>query len=347
MQRRMPRGPRLDAAGALHHVMARGIERREIFIDDRDREDFLARLAGLVAATGTRIFAWCLIPNHFHLLVRSGAAGLSAFMRRLQTGYAVTFNRRHRRVGHLFQNRYKSILVEEEPYLLELVRYLHLNPLRAGLVQGMRGLDSFPWSGHAALLGLREAAWQDTAFVLGQFGRDEVRARRAYRQFVTEGVRQGRREELSGGGLVRSAGGWEAIEKLRRGRERWAHDDRVLGSSEFVVEVMEQAGLQSEEGRVRIGEAERAGFLERLGREIAEKFQVAPEELTSGSRRRRVVVARAALGWIATRMCGIPTGEVARATRVTTVSVLRLEERGRAAIAGQGVEVDRLIRKCK
>lgn len=328
-------------------MMVRGIERCELFRDDQDREDLLERLEVLVESTETRIFAWCLIPNHFHLLVQSGAEGLSTFMRRLLTGYAVRFNRRHRRVGHLFQNRYKSILVEEEPYLLELVRYLHLNPLRAGLVQGMRGLEVFRWSGHAALLGEREATFQDTAFVLGQFGSEVGRARQAYRRFVAEGVGQGRREELSGGGLVRSAGGWEAIGELRRRKERWAHDDRVLGTSEFVLEVTGLVEARDEGRRIRVEAKERTAFLERLEREIAEMFQVALEELAGGSRRRNVVPARAALAWIATRVCGVPTAEVAAATGVTPVSLLRVERRGRAVIAENGLDVERLVRKCK
>ena len=118
----MPRQPRLDAPGVLHHVMVRGIERRAIFRDDTDRADFLGRLAALVSATGLSVYAWALLPNHAHLLVRTGSRPLPRVMRSLLTGYAGTFNRRHTRQGHLFQNRYKSIVVEEEPYLLELQR---------------------------------------------------------------------------------------------------------------------------------------------------------------------------------------------------------------------------------
>ncbi len=118
----MPRGPRLDAPGTLHHIMVRGIERRPLFRDDRDRRDLLDRLATVGQVTGLQILAWALLPNHVHLLGRTGARPLATAMRRLLTGYAGAFNRRHRRHGHLFQNRYKSILVEEEPYLLELQR---------------------------------------------------------------------------------------------------------------------------------------------------------------------------------------------------------------------------------
>ena len=147
----MPRGPRLDAPGVLHHVMVRGIERRSIFRDTKDRADFLARLAALADAGALVVYAWALLPNHAHLLVRTGQRPLARSMRSLLTGYAGTFNRRHHRVGHLFQNRYKSVVVEEEAYLVELVRYLHLNPLRAGILRDLRALDRYPWTGHAAL----------------------------------------------------------------------------------------------------------------------------------------------------------------------------------------------------
>jgi REP element-mobilizing transposase RayT len=132
--------------------MARGIERRDIFRDDKDRKSFLDRLAIILEETQTQCYAWALIPNHFHLLLRIGPIPLSKVMRRLMTGYAVTFNKRHKRSGHLFQNRYKSVICEEDPYLLELIRYIHLNPLRARLVQDLKELDNYPWTGHSAIL---------------------------------------------------------------------------------------------------------------------------------------------------------------------------------------------------
>src|SRR5574341_629460 len=151
----MPRQARLDAPGALHHVMARGIARVRIFRTETDREDFLARLAALCQAGAVRVYAWALLPTHFHLLVRSGRQPLAHSMRRLLTGYVVNYNRRHKRYGHLFQNRYKSIICEEDAYLLELTRYIHLNPLRAGLVATLGALRAYPWTGHATLMGRR------------------------------------------------------------------------------------------------------------------------------------------------------------------------------------------------
>ena len=148
----MPRKSRIDAPGALHHIIARGIDRKEIFKDDKDRNNFLERLGDILAETQTSCFAWALIPNHFHLLLKTGASPISMVMRRLLTGYAVSFNSRHGRYGHLFQNRYKSIVCQEDPYLLELVRYIHLNPLRAGLVNDLRSLDTYRYSGHAVIL---------------------------------------------------------------------------------------------------------------------------------------------------------------------------------------------------
>jgi putative transposase len=147
----MPRQPRLDAPGTLHHVMGRGIETSKIFRTRKDREDFIDRLAELCRSGGWAAYAWALMPNHFHLLVRTGKEPLARSMRRLMTGYAINFNLRHKRRGHLFQNRYKSIVCQEDLYLLELTRYIHLNPLRAGLVPDLEGLGRYPWSGHSAL----------------------------------------------------------------------------------------------------------------------------------------------------------------------------------------------------
>jgi REP element-mobilizing transposase RayT len=158
--------------------MVRGIERRAIFRDERDRAEFVDRVAALAEAKGWSVVAWALLPNHAHLLVRSGRRSLAAAMRSLLTGYAGAFNRRHQRHGHLFQNRYKSIVVEEAPYLLELTRYIHLNPLRAGLVRDLPALDRYRWTGHSALLGRVQRPGPAGAELLGHCGRQAGPARR-------------------------------------------------------------------------------------------------------------------------------------------------------------------------
>ena len=250
----MPRQARLDAPGVLQHVMARGIERRKIFWDDKDRSSFLERLAVILEETQTQCYAWALIPNHFHLLLRTGPTPLSKVMRRLMTGYAVTFNHRHRRAGHLFQNRYKSVVCEEDPYLLELIRYIHLNPLRAKIVVDLKALDKYVWTGHSILIGkqknplisdtvpinnneklLAEVTIED---VLKHFGKRLKDARQNYHRFVEKGIKQGRREDLQGGGLIRSSGGDKAGLLGLKKEDREKSDQRILGSGGFVERVL-------------------------------------------------------------------------------------------------------------
>jgi REP element-mobilizing transposase RayT len=205
----MPRKARIDAAGAIQHIIIRGIERKKIFRSDADRHSFLERFGTVISETQTACFAWALIPNHVHLLVRTGLAPIATVMRRLLTGYAVSFNRKYRRHGQLFQNRYKSILCQEDMYLKELVRYIHLNPLRAKLVSDMKALDKYPWCGHSATMGKIRRNWQSSEYVLKIFGTKVSDARRNYRAFVQKGIAAGRRPELAGGGLIRSLGGWQ------------------------------------------------------------------------------------------------------------------------------------------
>ncbi len=240
----MPRHSRLDAPGVLQHVIVRGIEKRKIFLDETDRHLFVKRLTELLAATETECLAWALIPNHFHLLLRTGSSGLANFMRRLLTGYAITFNKRHNRVGHLFQNRYKSIVCEEEPYLLELVRYIHLNPLRSRIVKSLAELDCYPWSGHAVIMGNLQMEGQSVAEVIGYFGKKKNLAKKKYCQFVEDGAAQGRRNDLIGGGLRRSQGA------LEEGQRPESYDDRVLGSGEFVDYLRNDKKLQDRLGKI-------------------------------------------------------------------------------------------------
>ena len=334
----MPRGPRLDAPGVLHHVMVRGIERQPIFLDDRDRHDFVARLAALAEGQAWAVYAWALLPNHLHLLVRTGARPLARTMRSLLTGYAGTFNRRRRRHGHLFQNRYKSIVVEEEPYLLELTRYIHLNPLRAGLVRDLAGLDRYPWAGHSALMGRAARPWQAVAEVLGRFAPRGREARQRYRAFVADGISRGRRPNLQGGGLRRSAGGWEGLVALRRGRERWAFDERVLGSGVFVDRLLREVGPPP----AAKGQADRA--LPRLLARIAQAFGVSATELARGSRRRAVAQARAAVSAAAVTGLGLPAVRVAAAVGVSNVAVLKGVARGEEGLRQRGLDPHRLAK---
>ncbi|MFH1380151.1 MAG: transposase [bacterium] len=139
----MPRQPRIDLPGYLYHLITRGIERKPIFKDQHDYESFTSKLGNVLAESNGKCFAWVCMPNQVHMLIRSGNAGLADMMRSLLTGYALYFNNRHRRSGHLFQNRYKSTLCDGDAYLKALVRYIHLNPIKANLVKNIDTLDNF------------------------------------------------------------------------------------------------------------------------------------------------------------------------------------------------------------
>lgn len=275
----MPRQPRLDIPHVLHHVIVRGIERRDIFADDTDRERFVARLSSLLTKGATKCYAWSLMSNHFHLLLMTTTASLADTMRSLLTGYAVYFNRKYQRSGHLFQNRYKSILCEEEPYLLELIRYIHLNPLRAGLVPDLDSLERYPWSGHAVLLGNLTIEGQEKDAVLSRFGKGRARALRGYRQFIADGVAAGHRNDLIGGGLKRSLHGQEASQ------ERIAYDERILGSGDFV------------ENLTGVGSSQKSKVspisLEDLLQKVCQATEVKREILLRPGRVRAVARARA------------------------------------------------------
>jgi putative transposase len=316
----MPRQARLDAAGTLHHVIGRGIERGKIFRNESDRKDFLDRLAELTREKAWNIYAWALLSNHFHLLVRTGNQPLSKSMRRLLTGYVVNFNRKHRRYGHLFQNRYKSILCEEDPYLLELARYIHLNPVRAGMVQGLGDLRHYPWSGHSAVMGEVRRQWQDVDEVLAYFGKERRKAIRQYEEYVSHGVSQGRRPELVGGGLIRSSGGWSEVVSIRRRGIQATGDQRILGSSEFVEGLLSEAERRTKE-TLRI--KKKIPDLASLGREIMRKEGLREEELRSGSRKRGISKGRRLFCQLAVRKMGYTGAEVARYLGVTTSAVNR------------------------
>jgi putative transposase len=317
----MPRHARLDAPGALHHVIGRGIEGTAIFRSDGDRTDFLDRISDLWRGGALRIYAWALLPNHFHLLVRTAGQPLAKSMRQLLTGYVVNFNRRYRRFGHLFQNRYKSIVCEDEPYLMELTRYIHLNPLRAGLVHDLEALREYPWSGHSAVIGRVVREWQDVAEILGRLGGHAKEAVRRYEVFVLGGVSRGRRPELVGGGLVRSAGGWAHVVAQRRRGAKSASDERVLGGGEFSERLVSEA---EERVRETLRLRRKAPELDDLAAIVIRQTGISSVELRSGSKARRISAARRLLCQIAVKHLGHAGSDVARFLGVGTSAVNRL-----------------------
>jgi len=332
----MPRHGRIDFPGALHHVIIRGINRAAIFRDDEDRRDFLYRLGAGLKKTGLSCYAWALIPNHVHILLRTGSLPLTGLMRSLLTGYAMHFNRRHKRVGYLFQNRYKSILCEEKRYFLQLVRYIHLNPLRAGLVHDLQALNIYPWAGHSTIMGEYNEDWQDVRTIMSHFGADIQEARKKYFTFIQDGIADGRRADLTGGGLLRSYGGWDRVFSKKNKGERWRGDERILGDSDFVQSVLAKA----EERLTRRLESRVSGWDLLCLEEYAEKmFDIERKSISSKRRDRLVSRARSMFSWLAIGELGYSVGEVAAFLNITPPAVSQALRRGRMIVEERGIKL--------
>ena len=322
----MPRKARIDAPGALHHIIVRGIERKDIFRDSLDYSNLLNRIETVLAETDTPCFAWALMPNHFHMLLRTGQVPISTVMRRLLTGYAQQFNRRHRRHGPLFQNRFKSILCEFDAYFLELVRYIHLNPLRAGIVTDLKALKMHPYSGHTVILGKLKYEWQDVNSVLGMFSNQVSHARNAYIQFFKKGIEMGQRPELTGGGLVRSMGGWAALKSMRSVTLRMMGDERILGSGEFVESVLKRA-QETYEWRTL---ARAKGIsIEEIISIVSKEFGIQPVLIKSKSRQRNLSRARSIICWLSVDKLAESGKKVAQILSMSPSAVSKALPRGR------------------
>ena len=247
-------------------------------------------------------------------------------MRRLLTGYALWFNRKHHRNGHLFQNRFKSILCQEDTYLLELVRYIHLNPIRARLVKDLDELGRYPFCGHSVIMGKMKGPWQDTEGVLGMFGENLRGARRAYRLFVEEGVGEGRRKDLTGGGLLRGAGGWEGVKALREEKVYQRNDERILGDGEFVGGVLAAAEEAMEK---RYALRARGVNLAFIASRVSQVLGVKPEEVWAEGKHRRIVEARSLLCYWAVRELDVPMSLLGTKLGISIPAISESVARGR------------------
>jgi len=301
----------MDAPGAVHHVLLRGIERRPVFRDDCDREDFVARLERLATEGGATCLAFALIPNHVHLVLRTGARPLAELMSRLNTGYARRFNLRYRRSGHLFQNRYGSLLVGDDAYLRSLIRYVHLNPLRAGLVTSLAALARYPWTGHAALMGAGRP-FQAIDEVLRWFAPEPQLARKRLVAWMREG--------LAVNPTAPDPCKPAFISSDTRPREV------VLPEPSFRPVVTALVEAVPSKLRLRT----RGWTLDRLVAWLCSESGADPERVQHGARTRLESRARAMIGHFATRELGYSVLEVGRATGISPGTMSRSLRRGEA-----------------
>ncbi len=277
--------------------------------------------------TETSCYAWAFLPNHAHFLFRTGTIPLCTLMRRLLTGYAVSFNRRHKRHGQLFQNRYKSIVCQEEVYLRELVRYIHLNPIRAGIVRTLTELNKYPYSGHSVLMGRKKRPWQDVDYVLSYFDDTPRRARKEYVSYVGACLDQGRIKELTGGGLIRSLGGWAEVRKHGlRDKDHIKSDERILGESDFVDDILSQASEKYE----RKYELKRLGYdLDQVAARVADIHGIEVDEIFLKGKQQIIVKVRSLFCFWAVQELGISLTDLAKRLGISVPGVGYSVERGR------------------
>ena len=287
----MARRPRLFAPGLLYHVIVRGNQQRKTFLSDADYQAYLERLGRYRRKFGHTLHAYCLMPNHVHLLIESAQQPLAKFMQGLQQSYSQYFNLRHHKTGHVFQGRYKAIVCQKDQYLLQLIRYIHLNPVRAGMVKEP---EQFIYSGHRAYVEGKATEVIEPRKALALMG-----GKARYRAFIRDGMKEGHKEE------------YYEVE-----------DQRFLGAQGFGEKLQEQ----QEEPR-----AQKRRPLDKVVEELAEAVGIAATELKSADRSWAVSKARTMIGYVLVRREGYALGEVARlfARDGATVGTLigRLAER--------------------
>ena len=331
----MPRQSRIQIANGTYHVIARGLEKRDIFREEADKISFLSRLEKCLEKTGCKCLAWALMNNHFHLLIRTGTRPLSELMRKLLTGHAIYFNRKYKRHGYLYQNRYKSILCQEDVYLLELVRYIHSNPVRAGIISTIEELDEYPWTGHTAIVGKKKYVWQSVDDVLIQFGNRKKEAVERYKDFIEDRMIE-KRDDLNGGGLIRSVGGWEEARKLQQGKERINSDERMLGDSEFVTEALNEANIQIEKKE----HLRKQGWtIEKLAKRICEEYEVDTDILMKKGRSNSTSIVKGVLCYYGYKELDIGTKDLSEYLGISRYAVIKNAEKGMTYCRENGIKL--------
>lgn len=272
----MARKPRIHLPGGLYHVILRGNGGQPVFLAEDDRYRFYLLLQEGTCRFGYRVHAFCLMTNHIHLALQAGDIPLSRGLQNLSFRYTRWINWREKRTGHLFQGRYKAVLVDGDSYLLELTRYIHLNPVRCGMVNEP---GEYPWSSHRAYLGKDFLPWLTTEWMLGQFGKSVAKARVAYRTYVMDGLDEEHRPEFHGG------------------RE----DPRLLGDDIFVDKCL--AG---------IGETPRRLTIQGIVGKVCKEYNIDEAALRMQSQQRAASQARAVIGWLARELGCTTISEVGR-----------------------------------
>lgn len=311
----MPRHARLYYPGGIFHVISRCLNREYLISDARDRDRYIGLLGRTLERCDARVLAYCLMSNHVHLVVRAGDDPLEKLVKPLHTGYAVWKNMRGGRIGPVFAGRYKSPLVDEESYLLELVRYVHNNPVRAGLVPDAGGSA---WSSHRAYLGIEKAPpWLRIGEVLGSFATEARAAREAFAGFVDEGASEGRRPDLAGDGLA------DASRRVATETgDAWRLSHPIVGDEAFAAKVVADLQAADEVGSKRFETSRRRRpALEELVVQACAALGLVRWEFDQQPRRKGPHTARMLVTWLWVREFEGSQADIARGLSTSSANV--------------------------
>jgi putative transposase len=319
----MPTKKRISVPGAIAHIMARGIDGTDIFRDDADRRFLLEQLTLCLDKTGYLCYGWSLMSNHYHLIVRCSERSLDELMRATHSRYAKYFNKKYKRRGYVFQDRFKSIISQDQRYLEELIRYVHLNPLRAGICPTIEELDRYPWCGHSVLLGKISHRFQTTGAVLKRFGSNVKSSRKRYRDFITEGIKTVKSDWIIDAVRQSNAG----VDKKDR-PECW-----VIGDQSFVQSVMTK-----NEQRLRTRSVLRKKWsIQDVFSYLAKEHNLKPSDLEKRSRLTRISICRQKCAYICCRIIGYSIEDVADYMNISNPAVSWAINRGKELVTKEDV----------
>lgn len=321
----MPRKRRIVVPGELHHVMARGIDGRDIFPADEDRKQFLAIFGSALQRMKCRCYAWVLMSNHYHVLLRPFDTELGILMRRINTAYAQYYNRKYHRRGYVFQDRYKSIATQEMFYFKELIRYIHLNPVRAGLVGSVKKLKDYQWCGHQDIIGASRFTWFYKQEVLRRFDRDTAKAVKNYMDYLESGV--GGESFSSGISGIPHEGNQDREDK----ENPVEYEGRVWGDQDFVrIALRGESDRKNDQHMLK----NKGVSLDTIARTVAKHFGVERALLDLSGRNNDRSQARDVIAYFARCRLGETLNNIAIYFGVTPSAVSYMINRG-ALIIGK------------
>ncbi|MBD3390660.1 MAG: hypothetical protein GF418_01430 [Chitinivibrionales bacterium] len=317
----MARRPRFECPGVMTHVMARGIDGKDIYNDNEDRYQFCSRLERLLARTGFRCLAWALQDNHFHLVVRPTERPLHVLMQPLNSGYARWFNKKYDRRGYLFQDRFKSIASQDQEYSRELIRYVHLNPLRAGVVASLKQLRRYRWCGHGTVMGESKGLISlDSSGILRRFGKNARAARRAYEAFLEKGLGSIDTDEIT------------PSTSDHTGADLWG----IVGDAEFIRSVLRRRTEREAVFKRRQAEG---WTIERVVEFAGTSLRIPSKEVFARGHSNKRSDFRVLTAYLAVRQVGLSCAAVARFLGTTAPAVSQMVARGEGLCQQTGISI--------